>query len=183
MPKKSEPLLGQVSKRRITRGHPLRPHKAKKNISNGCYNTTPPLKVVELPPKEPTKDKKTDFGKFAGKRLLSAIEPPPNKRPKSEGINWEKNKDIIPIEDNNLLIPQWQLQKSQFVSNFQIALTWIRNATFLLTGVRRKKKCLLTLWARQDISLLKKWLYLPPLFNTSKKFSKYLLGIPCLSLY
>lgn len=43
---------------------------------------------------------------------------PPNKMPKIDGLNLEKNKGVVVIEDSDLFTPYWQLKKTHSMSNF-----------------------------------------------------------------
>lgn len=67
----------------------------------------PPQKLVELHPKEPTKAKESEYNQSTSKRQLTLAKPPLSKRPKSDGLNLEKKKNIIPVKDNDLFTSRW----------------------------------------------------------------------------
>lgn len=75
-----------------------------------------------------------------GKRQLTTTEPPLSKKPRSDGLNLEKNNSIIPTTNSDMFIPRLQLKKGQSINNFQTTLTWIRNAPIPADRSQAKKK-------------------------------------------
>lgn len=68
------------------------------------------------------------------------MEPPLSKRSKSNKLSLEKNKGVVIVEDSDLFTRYWQLKKTYSVSNFQIALNWMRCAPMPTDGNLGKKK-------------------------------------------